>query len=134
MLRAIAAGVPPLAYQWRKGGVPILSATSTNYSIPNISSGGDYDLVVTNLYGSATSSVSTVTIDRLSIIPDGSDVVISWKYTDATLQEADFVTGPYADVPGAPTSPYTNTPSATPKFYRYSHVVPKAINSNPYNM
>lgn len=66
-LRAIAAGVPPLSYQWRKDGVPIPNATTAAYTIANISSSGGYDLVVTNAYGSATSKVSAVTVDKLLI-------------------------------------------------------------------
>ncbi len=68
-LRAIAAGVPPLSYQWRKGGAAIANATTTSYAISNIITSGNYDVVVTNLYGSATSKVSNVTVDSLLISP-----------------------------------------------------------------
>jgi hypothetical protein len=60
-----AVGVPPLAYQWRKNGVPIPGATTSSFSIANVSfsHGGTYDLRVTNLYGTAISS--PVTIDQI---------------------------------------------------------------------
>jgi hypothetical protein len=61
-LSAYAIGVPPLSYQWRLNGQNISGANATNYSIPtlSLSSVGNYDLVVTNLYGSTTSKVSSV--------------------------------------------------------------------------
>ena len=61
-LSAYAIGVPPLSYQWRFNGQSIAGATTTNYTITNLNfaNGGNYDLVVTNLYGAATSKVSTV--------------------------------------------------------------------------
>ncbi len=57
-----AVGVPPLAYQWRKNGVPIPGATTSSYSLTNVGPAnvGSYDLWVTNLYGAASSSPVTV--------------------------------------------------------------------------
>ena len=66
-LRAIAIGVPPVAMQWRLGGVAVPGATNFSYTVSNTVAGGNYDLVVTNMYGSTTSKVSTVTFDKLSI-------------------------------------------------------------------
>jgi len=68
-----AVGVPPLSYQWRKNGVPIPGATTPSYSITNVgtANAGTYDLVVTNVYGSAVSSpvspdgISTKRINNL---------------------------------------------------------------------
>jgi hypothetical protein len=59
---AYAIGVAPLHYQWRKNGVPIPGATTSSYSVANLSIGnaGNYDVVVTNSYGSATSAASFV--------------------------------------------------------------------------
>jgi hypothetical protein len=61
-----AVGVPPLAYQWRKNGVPIPGATTSSLSITNVSlhDTATYDLRVTNLYGTAISS--PVTVDEIS--------------------------------------------------------------------
>ncbi len=60
-----AVGVPPLAYQWRKNGVPITGATDMNFSLTNVTfaDAGTYDLRVTNLYGTALSS--SVTVDTV---------------------------------------------------------------------
>ena len=78
-LNPYAIGVPPLSYQWRKGGVPIPGATNADYVITGVSSadGGNYDLVVTNLYGSATSSVAIVTADQIALTSGNNFVVDS---------------------------------------------------------
>jgi hypothetical protein len=70
-LSAYAIGVPPLALQWRVNGTPIPGATNLSYGISNVNltSGGNYDLVVSNAYGSATSKVSTVTVDKITQMP-----------------------------------------------------------------
>lgn len=135
VLRSIAAGVPPLSYSWRKNGTPISGATTTTFGITNILSGGNYDVVVTNLYGSATSSVSVVTIDQISITPgpDPGTNTITWGVADAVLQSATSVTGPYTDIDPPATSPYAAPIGATPTFYRYRHS-PALVLANPYDM
>jgi hypothetical protein len=61
-----ACGATPLAYQWRKNGVAVAGATSTAFTIANVSPKdfAAYDLMVSNIYGLATSSV--VSVDGLS--------------------------------------------------------------------
>lgn len=69
-LRAIAIGVPPLSLQWRDNGVAIPGATNLSYVISNVVAGaGNYELVVTNIYGTAISDAAAVTLDHLSISP-----------------------------------------------------------------
>src|SRR6185369_401552 len=53
----VPGGTPPLGYQWRKAGVNIGGATSTNYTVNSItaSDAGNYDVVITNACGSVTS-------------------------------------------------------------------------------
>jgi hypothetical protein len=78
-LNPYAIGVPPLAYQWRFNGVPISGATSSNYTIAALSPAvvGNYDLVVTNNYGSTTSRVAAVTEDLLSAVTGNNFVADS---------------------------------------------------------
>ena len=59
-----ATGTAPLAYQWRKGGVPIGGATATNLFFPAVSTNdaGGFDVVITNVTGSITSYVATLTV------------------------------------------------------------------------
>jgi hypothetical protein len=64
ILSAGVVGLPPLGYQWRSNGVPIPGATSAAYTNASaaLTDGGSYDLVVTNLYGAATSGEATVVV------------------------------------------------------------------------
>jgi hypothetical protein len=78
-LNPYAIGVPPLSYQWRKGGVAMSGATTSSLVIPSATAAaaGSYDLVVTNLYGSTTSKVATVTMDAISVVGGNNYVVDS---------------------------------------------------------
>lgn len=66
----LAAGTPPLFYQWRKDGVNLPDAgnisgsTTTNLTLASISASdaGNFDVVVTNTVGSVTSVVATLTV------------------------------------------------------------------------
>ncbi len=60
--------------------------------------------------------------------------ILSWQLSDAVLQSADAVTGPYTDLPSA-VSPYSVSAQAATKFYRYRRTTPpQAVISNPYLM
>jgi len=70
----IATGTPAPAYQWRKAGVAIRgnpSATTATLSLVRITSteAGVYDVVVTNLAGSATSATATLNVNPLPVAP-----------------------------------------------------------------
>lgn len=57
-LTVTATGSGTLAYQWRKGGVAIIGAASSSYTIDNATAAdaGAYDVVITNSNGSVTST------------------------------------------------------------------------------
>jgi hypothetical protein len=59
-----ATGTAPLYYQWLREGSPIAMATNSAYSIANLQSAnsGTYWCVVTNIAGSVTSQVATLTV------------------------------------------------------------------------
>jgi hypothetical protein len=59
-----AAGTAPLAYQWLFNGGAISGATATNYTVTSAQStnAGSYSVVVTNVLGSVTSAVATLTV------------------------------------------------------------------------
>lgn len=62
-------GASPLGYQWRLNGTNIPAATSTNYTVgsASLADAGNYDVVVTNSYGSSTSAVAVV-----QVLPPGA--------------------------------------------------------------
>jgi uncharacterized repeat protein (TIGR03803 family) len=80
-----ATGDVPLGYLWRKNGEPISGATNLSYSISSVtaSDSGGYDVVVTNLYGSATSRVGTLTV----VVPG-----LAWRTLPATFQPGETIT------------------------------------------
>jgi alpha-tubulin suppressor-like RCC1 family protein len=63
-LAAKAIGALPLHYQWRQDGLPLLGATRAMLALDNISpfDNGQYDVVVSNSYGSVTSQVATLSV------------------------------------------------------------------------
>jgi len=67
--RVIAAGIQP-SYQWRKNGGSVAGATESRFTLTNllVSHGGDYSVVVTNAYGSATSRVATLSVDANALV------------------------------------------------------------------
>ncbi len=64
-LQVTATGTPTPTFQWRKGNQPIPGATSASYSVLSATENdqGDYDVVVTNVAGSAISNVATVSVN-----------------------------------------------------------------------
>ena len=75
-----AFGVPPLSYQWRRNGVPITGATNSGYLVSDVtaSNAGLYDVVVANIYGSATSAAAAIAGPEL-LIGHQSGVVLDTK-------------------------------------------------------
>jgi hypothetical protein len=62
----VAAGTAPLTYQWQKGTTAISGATSASYTTPataSTDSGSQFQVVVTNSAGSATSNAVTLTVN-----------------------------------------------------------------------
>ena len=63
-LEVLASGAAPLRYQWRKEANAIAQATNSTYIIPSVvqANAGNYDVVISNVYGSITSAVATLTV------------------------------------------------------------------------
>jgi hypothetical protein len=58
-----ASGPPPLAYQWLYYGTNVAGANTNSLTVFNLSTtnAGQYSVIITNAYGSVTSSVVTLT-------------------------------------------------------------------------
>ena len=63
----LASGTPPLHFQWRQSGADVSGQNDTTLVIPNatFANGGNYQVVVTNAFGSVTSAVAQVTIGAI---------------------------------------------------------------------
>ena len=73
------AGLPPFAFQWQLNGTNIANATNSTLTVENAQSadGGNYRAVITNAYGSATSSNASLSVFHTPpmIIDSPHDVV-----------------------------------------------------------
>jgi hypothetical protein len=77
----LAAGTPPLAYQWQKNGTDITGATSSSYTTPattTADSGETFRVKVSNSAGSVTSNAATLTVGTNS--SGGSTDVVTHHY------------------------------------------------------
>jgi uncharacterized delta-60 repeat protein len=77
-----AFGTPTLTYQWRKNGSPISGATNSQFSLlhAQTADAGQYSVIVSNAYGSVTSSVAVLTVN----LPVAGDIDYYFR-TDAAL-------------------------------------------------
>jgi hypothetical protein len=78
-----ASGTGPLTYQWRFGGGAIGGATANSYTVTNAqpAQGGNYQVVVSNSFGSVTSMVATLTVNPASTPPTNG--LALWLRSDA---------------------------------------------------
>jgi hypothetical protein len=69
----LATGTGPLLAQWRKDGADLENETNATLRLTNVTLGdaGNYDVVVTNAVGRATSQVAVLTVTLRPPSPDG---------------------------------------------------------------
>jgi alpha-tubulin suppressor-like RCC1 family protein len=83
----MADGSIPLSYQWRANGTNIPGATATALTITNVQTpnAGNYVAVITNAYGTTTSSVATLTVlpnpPAILVNPQGQTVYAGTNMT-----------------------------------------------------
>lgn len=135
-----AGGTPNLTYQWRKGGSPLAGRTNSSYTIPSLVLGdaGDYAVVVTNPFGTATSALVVITVQpqvaptilvqpvgksvyrggyvNLSVTADGGNLKYQWKKDGS-------------DVAGATSSSYVIYPAAATNAGSYVVIVSNRVST-----
>lgn len=129
----VAAGSPSLVYQWRHYGTNLSGANIASLSLTNIQPGnaGDYTVVVTNAFGSITSTVAKLTVNAtpvinsqpqsLSVNPGANASFIVTAAGGAPLYYQWRFAG--ADIPGANASTYTRSNTQPANAGNYSVVV-----------
>ena len=83
-----ATGTAPLAYQWQFNGLDLPNATNASLTLAGIqtSNAGNYQLVATNIAGTATSSVAVLTVNgSLPIIQTGPNSLTAAPGTSPAL-------------------------------------------------
>jgi hypothetical protein len=131
---AVAGGTDPLAYQWYLSNSPISGATFPTYTNSNVTlaDAGPYFAVVTNIAGSVTSSIATLTVTANIVGP---------SITNQPLSQTSVLGSPVTFSVGATgTDPLsyrwqfngTNLPGATAAFYTISS--PGTNNAGPYRV
>jgi phage gpG-like protein len=67
----VAGGTTPLNYQWRFNGTNLAGATAASYTRANVQTNhaGNYDVVVTNVAGTVTSSNAVLTVGAAPVAP-----------------------------------------------------------------
>src|SRR5206468_2944432 len=68
-LTVLGSGTAPLTYQWSFNDIPVSDATNSALALNNVQTtdAGNYTVLVTNPWGSTTSSVATLTV----VVPPG---------------------------------------------------------------
>lgn len=146
----VADGGPgtALTYQWQKNGVPIPDATSASYTIASAALGdsGDYTVVVSDVAGSTTSSVATLTVTTepvppsIIVQPTGGTIVVGGSFTfSATVngtsplayqwQHSTDGGANFTDIGGATSAGYTLSNAALSDAGLYQLVVTNSVGS-----
>lgn len=75
----VANGAAPLRYQWRFNGTPLPGATNAGFGIASAQAAdaGNYSVVITNIAGSVTSVVATLTVSTDD--SDGDGMPDAWE-------------------------------------------------------
>lgn len=120
-------GFPPLNYQWLNSTGFIAGATNATLTITNAQSSddGNYSVIVSNLFGSATSSVVTLTLtftSQYAAVPTNGTVPLTVQFTGPTTDSGgntitqwnwDFGDGSTSTLQN-PTHVYTNAGTFNP--------------------
>ncbi|MBN2508146.1 MAG: immunoglobulin domain-containing protein [Verrucomicrobia bacterium] len=105
-------GTPPVAYQWRRDGIPIPGATLPHYATPPVTPADDgavFSVVVSNFCGAVTSAPATLELllppqivahpqsqdatngepARLTVLAGGEGTLVyQWYFNDTVIPEA----------------------------------------------
>ena len=111
-----ATGTPTLHYQWKKDGSNV-GTDSNSYSISSVdmSNAGSYNVTVTNGYGSVTSSLVTLTVNKATATVLLSD--LTKAYTGSSL------TPTVTTIPSGLAIDWTNAPQTNAGSYAVTATV-----------
>ena len=128
----LVAGMPPFSYQWQFNSNNVSGATNATLTLTNVqpADAGNYSVVVTNVFGTATSSNALLTvIPVITATQVSGSLILSWPASDSgfNLESTDNLTTPNWTAVGASvttdgiTDTVTISISGTQQFYRLHH-------------
>ncbi len=139
VLNVTASGSPPLSYQWRFNDSPLAGATTPTLAINSAtpSNSGYYDVIVTNRFGAATSSLALVEtmlppLRRLFFDDFDANTSGNWAINRSSTDSRatfNYNYAPYG-IPSAPNS-VSNTTRGLKLEANVSLGVPAAISLSP---
>jgi hypothetical protein len=82
-------GMPPLQFQWRRGGFAIPGATARSLVLTNVSTAaaGLYDVIVSNSFGSSNSPLVSLSVVETNQIPAGG-MTHRYTFNDGTANDS----------------------------------------------
>ncbi|MGH7980054.1 MAG: immunoglobulin domain-containing protein, partial [Limisphaerales bacterium] len=122
---AAVSGVPAVSDQWyNTNNVPVAGQTNATLVISNVAANEGFYLVATNVYGTATSEVVTVTLNTGLMVSLGPPAVTLYTGQRVTLDAVASGTAPFDYqwyqggllIPGATNATYTVVASGTASF------------------
>ncbi|MBI5802424.1 MAG: immunoglobulin domain-containing protein [Verrucomicrobia bacterium] len=135
----VAGGDPALTYQWRFNGAAITGATGTTLTLPGVQAtqAGDYSVVVTNPYGTATSANATLTVKTAPFVASHPQSLTVLKGTNAAFSVTAGGDGPFTyqwrfagvNLAGATNNPLSLTNVQTNQAGLYSVVITSPFGS-----
>ena len=89
---------PDLAYQWQLAGIDLATGTNAVLTLSNVSTNdaGDYQVVITNSYGSITSVVATLTVLQPPVITSQPQSLVAVPGNQAAFSVAVTGLAPFA--------------------------------------
>ena len=134
-----ANGTAPLCIQWRKNGTALSGATAASFTLNNISTNqsGDYTVTVSNVAGSVTSQVATLTVTVIvsapmieSVIYTAGAINLRWhalagrtyqvQFTDDLNQASWSIWGQFPGTGSTMTVLDSSAAASSQRFYRIS--------------
>jgi endonuclease/exonuclease/phosphatase family metal-dependent hydrolase len=109
----VASGATPLSYQWRLGTTNISGATTNSYTLSNVQTNdaGNFTVVITNISGSVTSSVATLTVNAISLT-GSTNIIAQWNFNSVS-PDANVATGTTSPSIGSGTAALVGGTTAT---------------------
>lgn len=138
--QVVASGTAPFSYRWRKGEQPIDDATTDTLTVSAITEAdqGDYDVVVTNSAGSATSAKATLSVNDPVVITTDPQPQVTLVNGSVTFSVAGTGTGPFtyqwrkggSPIQGATDPTYSINSASFGDQATYDVVVTNSVNSD----